>query len=265
MGRKTKQASEPWQRLLHSKDLSVDLCAIYSTEFLEQFAQRFDREPDQIELLRGVIETGKAFVKGKWLKLSGKDRLLKFSGVHFIGAGLGARRVAESLRQLSKSDLASRGLTSSLADYVARSDHLPAAQEAYRAAISQSGPKTQLEALHQLASALEAAVEQLIPLPGEHEEEEEVRARALEFVETINSKPKKLTPKNHALEEAARAFRPLWERYSEIPYIRGRYRHEIGGYDSKPAEALFEIVTRLDSTIASSLAGTAIENIRKQP
>lgn len=101
-------------------------------------------------------------------------------------------------------------------------------------------------------------------LSREYDEEKDARPRAFEFVTKANDAPKKRLPKNHAVEQAARAFQPVWEDLSTLPYRRGRYKHEIGDYDCKPGNALHAIIAKLDPTVAPSLAGTAIENIHTQ-
>jgi hypothetical protein len=251
--------------LLTSADLFGDLCDVFPAAFFDTFATHFDRKPHAIELFKGVIDTGRAYVRGKWLKQAEKSKLLQYSGVHLIGAGVSARRLSEALQQLSKSDHASQMMNENLAAVLAGDGTLQHAQTAHAAIIAKNGPQSHLDAIQQLASALETAVGKIIALPQDDDDEDETRQRAFAFVEETNRTKVKVLPKNFALEEAARTFQPLWEEFSTVAYIRGRYKHEIGGYDCAPGRALHQIIRELDSTVAESLVGTAIENIRTQP
>ena len=262
MSRTPKRQPEPWQRLLTSADLFGDLCDVFPAAFFDTFATRFDRKPHAIELFKGVIDTGRAYVRGKWLKQAEKSKLLQYSGVHLIGAGVSARRLSEALQQLSKSDHASQMMSENLAAVLAGDGTSQHAQTAHAAIIAKNGPQSHLNAIQQLASALETAVGQIVALPQDDDDEDETRQRAFAFVEETNRTKVKVLPKNFALEEAARTFQALWEEFSTVAYIRGRYKHEIGGYDCDPGRALHQIIKELDSTVAESLAGTAIENIR---
>jgi hypothetical protein len=262
MSRTPKRDPEAWQRLLKSTDTYRDLCEIYPAAFFEGFVTHFDRGPEAVKLFKGVIDTGHAYVRGKWLKKAEKSKFLQYSGVHMMGAGDAARQLAKSLQQLSKSDLANQMVSSRLAKVLAADASTGQAQKAYFSPASSSGPQSRLDVVHQLALALEEAIDQIITLPLEDDDAAETRQRALTYVEEANRTKVKTLSKNFALEEAARAFQPLWEEFSTVAYIRGRYKHEIGGYDCDPGRALHQIIKELDSTVAESLAGTAIENIR---
>lgn len=255
---------DPWEKLLTSDNIFGDLCDIYDADFFDEFASHFDRNPKVFDLFEGVHATGHAYVKGKWAKIAQNSDLLKFSGVHLIGAGLAARRLSYELTQVNKSAKVSKAVQSEVQKALAASDARPFGTKAYKAIQFHNGPKSRLTAIHELASALEEAIGQIIDLPTEYDEEKDARPRAFEYVTRANNAPKKLLPKNHAIEQAARAFQPLWEGLSTLPYRRGRYKHEIEGYDCKPADALFAIITKLDPTVAPSLPGTAIENLHTQ-
>ncbi|PXW71067.1 hypothetical protein C7964_102969 [Loktanella sp. PT4BL] len=254
----------PWKKLLTSGNIFGDLCDIYDADFFDEFASHFDRNPKVFDLFKGVHETGQAYVMGKWAQKATNSNLLKFSGVHLIGAGLSARRLSYELSQVNKSAKVSKAVQSEVQKALAASDTRPFGKRTYLSIQFHNGPKSQLTAIHELASALEEAIGTIIPLPYEDEEEKDVRRQAFEFVNQANNAPKKPLHRNHAMLEAARAFRPLWEECSTLPYRRGRYKHEIGGYDCKPADALFAIIAKLDPTVAQSLPGTAIENIHAQ-
>lgn len=250
--------------MLTSGDAFSDLCDLYPAEFFEGFAAHFDRNPKPFDLFTGVLNTGQAYVRGKWEKKVDNDKLLKYSGVHLIGAGMSARRLSYELSQVSKSKRASQAVHTNLQAVLNQSETRPYASKAYQSIAFRNGPQSRLDAIHELASALEEAIGQIIALPEEYDEERDARQRAFEFVTDANNAAKKELPKNHALEEAARSFQPLWEEFSTVAYRRGRYKHEIGDYDCKPGNALFAIITKLDPTVAASLAGTAIENIQAQ-
>ncbi|MBS1302147.1 hypothetical protein [Loktanella sp. SALINAS62] len=261
MSQRQTRDPEPWQRLLTSADTHHDLCNLFPAAFVDSFATRFDRAPHPIEIFRGVIETGHAYVRGKWLKQAEKSKLLQYSGVHMMGAGVAARQLAASLNQLTKSDLANQMVSSKLAEALDADPGLTHGRKAYVTPNAPSGPQSQLATLHQLAIALEDGISQIIALPSEDDDADAARERAFDFVDDVNGRKVKVLSKYFAIEEAARAFQPLWERHSTTPFIRGRY-HETGGYDCAPGRALHQIVRKLDSTVAESLAGTAIENIR---
>jgi hypothetical protein len=259
------KAPDPWQDLLTSTDIFSDICDIYAAEFLADFASHFDKEPQPFDLFRRVVSTAHAYVTGKWAKQAEKAKLLQYSGVHLIGAGLSARRLSYELSQVTKSKRVAQSIHANLQAILQQGGARPSAMPAYKSATFRSGPEMSLTVIQELASALEEAIGQIIALPLEYDEEPDAKQRALDFVVKANDAAEITLPKNHAVEEAARAFQPLWEEFSTLAYRRGRYRHEIGGYDCKPGNALFAIITKLDSTVAPSLIGTAIENLRKQP
>ena len=255
---------DPWQAILTSSNLFNDLCDLYNADFFEAFGSHFDHRPKIFDLFQGVHQTANAYVMGKWAKKAENSDLLKFSGVHLIGAGLSARRLSYELSQVNKSPKVSRAVLAELQTVLLASDARPHGERAHRSIKFQNGPETRLTAIHELAAALEEAIGNIINLPQEYDEEKDARPRAFEFVTVANDAPKKRLPKNHAVEQAARAFQPLWERLSTLPYRRGRYKHELGDYDCKPGIALHAIIAKLDPTVASSLTGTAIENIHAQ-
>lgn len=126
-----------------------------------------------------------------------------------------------------------------------------------------SGPQSRLDVIQQLASALEAAIGQIITLPLDDDDAAEARERAFTFVADANRTKVKTLSKYFAVEEAARVFQPLWEEFSSIAYLRGGYKFTSQGYECEPGTALHQIIRKLDSTVAESLVGTAIENIRR--
>lgn len=265
MSRPPLKPLEPWQNLLTSTDIFSDICDIYSAEFFADFTRHFDKDPQPFDLFKRVVSTAHAYVTGKWEKQAEKSKLLRYSGVHLIGAGLSARRLSYELSQVTKSKRAAQSLHANLRATLQQGETRPRAMTAYKSASFRSGPETSITVIQELASALEKAIGQIIALPLEYNEEPDAKQRALDFVVQANEAAQITLPKNHAVEEAARAFQPLWQEFSTLAYRRGRYRHEIGGYDCKPGNALFAIISKLDSTVAPSLIGTAIENLRTQP
>jgi hypothetical protein len=180
-----------------------------------------------------------------------------------ISAGVAARQVSHSLNQIAKSDLANAMI----------SNHLPAAigakrpfaEQVHQKVARQLGPEKRLQHIEELCAALSEAIGQIIPLPDDDEDAKNMTGWSFDFVDEVNAAHEKTLSKNHAIELAAICFRSTWEAHSTLKYHRGRYKFERGDYDSPPADALFAILTKLDSTIAPSLVGTALENIRKQP
>ena len=253
---------EPWEELLESTDVFSDLSDLYPEEFYRHFAGHFDRAPHPLDLVKDVLNTAYAYAYGKWRKQADNGFFLKFTARHLIGAGLSARRLAYELRQVQKSDLATDWVALNLPAQFADSER-PYGQCAYRAARLHNGPKARLRHIEELAAALETAIAEIVPLPADSEDEAQACADLSHWADEINQTHRRGLSKNFAMEEAARCFRPIWERHSTLPFQRGRYRHEIGGYDCKPGNALHAIIARIDRSIAPSLAGTAIENIRK--
>mgnify|MGYP003133637569 CR=1 FL=1 len=250
------KAVEPWERLMTSHDLFADLCDLYEPEFYIPFASRFDREPHPVALVQGVHETAKAYLEATWRKCAARSQLLKHSGVHLIAAGLAARRLTYALSQISKSDRAS---TIIFLRYERQTSERPLAQR-----LARFGPKARLQALSETSAALEAAIASFVTLPDDPADEKDRKPWALEFVEHFNAKRRKKLAKNHPMERAALAFQPMWEEFSSKRFARGPYKHDPPGYDSPAADALYEIIKRLDASIAPTLAGTAIENVRAQ-
>lgn len=264
MSRPPKKQLEPWQALLTSSDIFSDICDIYDAEFFEGLVSRFDGNPKPFDLFRGVTSTAHAYVTGKWAKSAENSKLLQYSGVHLIGAGMSARRLSAELSQVAKSERAVDAIHNSLSATLDDDVTRPHAAKAYRAIQFRAGPQSRLSVIQELASALEEAIEGIIDLPLEYDEEAAAKPTAFDFVSATNSNAQKTLPKNHHMEEAARAFEPLWKTFSSVAYRRGRYDHTIGGYNCEAGVALHQIIAKIDSNVALSLAGTAIENIRIQ-
>ncbi len=256
-----KKPIDVWEQLLLSPNLYDALWNIYSCDFLIPFAKRFNREPHPVELTKGVMKTARAYLEGKWLKEVERGKWLQYSGVHLVSAGLASRKLSYALAQLSKSSPAKHAILQKLNDNLKNGNRDHAAV-AYDAALKRGGPATQLLMLQELTAALEDAIGDLILLPEEYDEEKKTKPAALAFVETANDDISQTLTLNYPVEEAARAFKSVWEEYSTLPYRRGRYKHEIAGYDCKAGDALHAIIHCLDLSVASSLTGTAIENIR---
>ena len=263
MSHPPKTQLEPWQTLLTSSDIFSDICDIYDAEFFEGFGSKFDRNPKPFDLFTGVVNTARTYVAGKWAKSVEHSTLLQYSGVHLVGAGLSARRLSYELSQVAKSKSAAQIVHNRLQATLEK-DAYPYASKAYEAATFRTGPQSRVSVIQELAAALEDAIGGLIALPSDSDDEAAAKHTAIDFVSTTNSNTQKTLPKNHPVEEAARAFKPLWEGYSTVAYRRGRYDHTIGGYNCEAGVALHQIIAKIDSNVALSLAGTAIENIKTQ-
>ena len=174
------KAAEPWKRLLESHDLYADLYDLYEPELYISYARRFDRNPHPVALVQGVHETAQAYVEAKWRKRAVKSQLLKHSGVHLIGAGLAARRLAYALSQISKSD---RAATIISLRYERQANDRPRAQR-----LARFGPQARLQSLIETSEALEAAIASFITLPDDPSEEKDRKPWALKFVENFNAK-----------------------------------------------------------------------------
>lgn len=258
------RARQKWQELLTSQDMFSDLGDIYTFEFLEAFTCHFDSDPTPIDLFQGVERTGRAYIDAKWRKQVDKSMLLKYSGVHLLGAGLSARRLSEELGQVAKSTRANQNVQDNLRTIFNQSDIRPCGKRAFQSSSFRNGPQLRLAAIQELASALAEAIGAIVSLPEDYADEKAMKYEALDWVDEVNDAAQKTLSKNYAMEEAARAFKPTWEEFSSVAYRRGRYHHDIGGYDCKAGNALFAIITKLDTAVAPSLAGTAIENLRSQ-
>ena len=256
---------EVWQRLLISNNQPADFYEIYSTEFFMDFARHFNRSPYPFELIQGVHKTAQAYLKGKQEKIAEHSKMQKHTGRHLFNAGLSAKSLSYALRQISKSEIAASMVDDNLPEHL----HEIAGKGAlvHQSTKSRFGPSHPLKYIEELSEALSRAIGDIVELSGPKDDEGEFRYRAMAYPETFNeAQEAKSNPlaKYHALEAAAIAFRPTWEACSSLEYIRGGFRHELGRYDSKPAYALFQIVSKLDTQIPASRTGTAIENIRTQ-
>lgn len=250
---------EAWERLAASRDYTGDLMALFDHEFLVAFSRHFNREPHPYDLLVGAIETARTYVGAKWLKRADSGKLLKYSGVHLIEAGLAARHLSKELGQVKKSALAAAVIQRRLERHLEESD-------GSKSVLSSSlhhrvGPAARFDEISELAALLEEAIGTFVELPSEERGEVYSKTEALEFAASTNTAPRRRLRKNHAVEAAAKAFRPLWEAHSSERYARSSYRHDQGGYVCPPADALHMIISRLDSTVALSLVGTAISQI----
>jgi len=254
---------EVWEGLLREPNLYDKLWDIYSDEFLIPFAERFDRNPHPVELTKGVFQTARAYLYGKWMKEVERSTWLKNSGVHLVSAGFASRQLSYALRQLSKSRPAVELLQERMYGNIqgGTREH---ARASYRTANRRGGPAAQLLAIEELAASLEEAITSIVPTLGDYEDEDDARQIAIELPEYANERRLERNSQNYPLELAAETFQHLWEDYSTLPYLRGGYKHTLGDYDSKPAQALHAIIQRLDSTVAPSLTGTAIENVRSR-
>lgn len=255
---------EPWQLLQTSSDLFSDICDIYDADFLRGLSKQFDLAPEPFDLFAGVANTARAYAMGKWAKSVENSTLLQYSGVHLIGAGLSARRLSYELTQAAKSKRAAHMIHSRLQTTLGDDSTRPYAAKAYKSAVFRSGPQSRISVIQELASALEEAIGEVIALPLKYDEEAAAAPRAFEFVSATNDAFEKTLTKNYPMEQAARAFKPLWEEFSSVAFRRGRYDHTIGGYNCQAGVALHQIIAKLDTKVALSLAGTAIENIRQQ-
>jgi SAM-dependent methyltransferase len=265
MNRSPKKRLEPWQSLQTSNDCFSDICDIYDADFLTGFALRFDLNPEPLDLLAGVANTARAYITGKWAKSVENSKFLQYTGVHLIGAGLSARRLSNELDQVARSKRATQAIHEQLQSALTTDATRPYATRAYESATFRTGPQSRLSVIQELASALEEAIGEIIALPSKYDEETDAAQRAFDFVSTSNSAAEKLLSKNHAVEEAARAFKPQWEAFSSVAYRRGRFNDRLGVYNCQAGDALHLIIAKLDSKVALSLAGTAIKNIGNQP
>ncbi|PCJ91187.1 MAG: hypothetical protein COA50_16805 [Flavobacteriaceae bacterium] len=255
---------EPWKQLYISNDIHTDLAAIYTDAFLFDLAPFFDKSPLPFELIKGVHATARAYIKGKVEKAAHDSTLLKYTGVHLIEAGVAAKQLQYSLQQLRKSPVMEALLFENTETHL--NESTPRGLDAYKTSQHRTGPDDPLAFLRELSNALSEAANDIIPLPHKLETDAEIQSRAKWFVTQTNADRKETRRKlaaHHALEQAARTFRPTWEQHSTKLYTQGRYHHDRGGYDSKPVTAFHKIIEKIDSRVAESLAGTAIKNVTR--
>lgn len=249
-----------------SDDVARDLDSIYTPELCAKIGRLMEKTKSAEQIESGIHKTARAFLLGKHEKQIEESCILKHSGRHLISAGQSSHRLAYALRQISKSALAQDMLERALS--AALTQDKSYGLSAHIAANRQNGPAVSLDYLQEIAEALNAASNSILPLPERDDDAAQARATAVAFFESFKdgqAEPPKRLPANQALERAALTFRETWEEFSNVPYIRGRYKHERAGYDSLPAHALHLITHQLDSKLTESLCGTAIENIRKRP
>jgi hypothetical protein len=215
--------------------------------------------------VQGVNSTVVAYLKGQLKKTAQRSELLQHTGTHLIKAGVAAKQLQYSLKQINKSAIAEFVLYDQTANFLETGNKR--GKDTYKNAEFRNGPHDPFAYLRELSNALSLAANELIALPDKNEVENETARRAAEFVRETNAarkKGKKRLPKHHALEQAAIAFHPTWEIHSSKLYSKGGYRHDNGGYSSEATRAFHKIIAKIDSRVPESLAGTAIENIRKQ-
>jgi hypothetical protein len=257
------QPKEIWENLSKSNDIHSDLAEIYPFDFFLELATCFDKSPKPFELVQGVNSTVIAYLKGQSKKTAQKSELLQHTGTHLIKAGVAARQLQYSLKQISKSAITEFVLYRNTAKFLKTENKR--GKNAYERAEFRNGPHDPFAYLRELSNALSLTVNEIIELPDKNETEYNTAWRAAEFVRETNAarkKGKEKLPAHYALEMAAIAFRPTWERYSTKLYSKGRYHHDRGGYASEPTRAFHKIIAKIDSCVPESLAGTAIENIR---
>ena len=214
-------------------------------------------------MVETTLDTARAYIIGWQEKKANKSDFGHFSGRHILKAGVAARDLEYSLRQISKSDLAAFILhwnmnnvidgtsikTDYLLDYIQR----------------QFGPANPLEIYRIFADAISQAVDGLIALPDEDETEKLYIARGDQFSKEVQSdKSGKISklPAHHALQQAAIAFKPLWEQRSPRLYYKGRYDEAKDGFFSPPASALQFLILRISPEVKLTQVGTAIGEIR---
>ena len=255
-----------WGKLGESSDLTRELITIYDKDFFVEFTEYFGAKPDPLDLVEGTLDTARAYITGWHKKQANRSDFGIFTGRHIVKAGIAARDLEYSLRQLSKSDLAAFILnwnfenatkgksqkTDQLLDYIER----------------QFGPKDPLEIYRIMADALAQAAGGIISLPDEDEPPSECIARADAFSAEIQTgKWRKISklPAHYALQQAAIAFKPLWEQHSPRLYYKGRYDETKDGFYSPPASALHFVIRKIAPEVKLTLVGTAIGKAANKP
>jgi len=238
---------------------------IYTKDFFSEFAKYFDAQPHPIDLIKGTLETARAYIHGSQEKRENKSEFGTFTGRHILKAGVAARDLEYSLLQLSKNDLAAHVLNWNTQKRIGGRSEKADKILAY---IQQEfGPANPLDIYQVLAASLTEAADFVIRLPDDNETEKDYIARADAFSERVKSdkwaKMRKL-PSHHALAKAAEAFKPLWEQHSKLLYYRGRHDETKGGFYSPPASALQFLIRKIAPEVKLTLVGTAIGTTRPQ-
>lgn len=95
------------ENLSRSSDLTRDLIMVYNKEFSEKFVKYFESEPHPLDLMEVTLDVARAYIRGWQEKLANKSDFGTHTGRHILKAGIAARDLEYSLRQLSQSELAS--------------------------------------------------------------------------------------------------------------------------------------------------------------
>ena len=257
---------ELWETLYKSNNIHADIAKIYPSEFYFDLTTHFDKSPKPFELIKCVNATVIAYLKGKQEKAANQSHLLQHSGAHYVKAGIAAKQLEYSLRQISKSALAETVLHELTAKFF--DTDAQRGLNVYNNTAFNTGPHNPLAFIAELSKALSLAANDILELPHKDENEKETSVRAANFVKKENEMRKdgnKTLAAHHALEKAASAFRETWEQHSTKLFSKGRYHHDKGGYASDATRAFHKIIAQIDLQIPESLAGTAIENIRTLP
>jgi len=252
-------------KLLNSDDIHADFAEIFPSEFYSDLSKLFCRKPDPYKLFTSTQNTVQAYLRGWREKNVNKSTFLQHTGKHFLLTGMAADQLAYSLRQLAKSEFTEEWLLRGIKKHIDPSQKRGHAALAYTA--DHCGPNHPFQFLREIAEAIAKAVDDQISLPDKKEVEAEYLGRAEEFneyVRNLRAEKRRTLPAHHALEQAAIAFRPIWEKNSNLLYYKGRYDESLDGYVSKPAEALHFVIRKIDPEIKVTLVGTAIGKTRSQ-
>jgi len=254
-----------WGKLSESSDLTRDLLTIYDKTFFVEFVNYFDAELDPLDLVETTLDTARAYIIGLNSKQANKSNFRTYTGRHILKAGVAARDLELSLRQITKSDLAEYVLNWNM-ENIAKGKS-PKTDQLLDHIQRQFGPSNPLEIHRIIAESFASAVDGLISLPDKDETEREYIARGDAFSQQVQSdKWRKVSkvPAHHALQRAAITFKPLWEQHSSRLYHKGRYDETKGGFYSPPARALHFVIRKIAPEVKLTLVGTAIGKTHNQ-
>ena len=146
-----------------STDLTRDFLKIYNKGFFVEFIKYFDADPHPLDLVEVTLDTARAYIIGWNSKNANKSEFGIYTGRHILKAGVAARDLEYSLRQISKSDLAEYVLNWNMENIA--NGKSPKTDQLFDHIQRQFGPSNPLEIYRIIADSLERAVDGLISLP----------------------------------------------------------------------------------------------------
>ncbi len=248
--------SPPWKALFDSDDFPREFQKTFDAAFFDQLAAHAGEGADRADLLAGVESAVRAYLHAQLemrLKKPGKRETQRLERVADAAHGL-----AVALDRIEGVGNAELKLAVMLRDATQNAPGRGAAL--LDLARLRQGPGDPTRALRDIAGHLAGAAARAVDKkPGEPSDDGRERGAAIydrELSEWRAGAFKR--PNSFPLYRLVEAFRPVWQRNSDHPYILGMYYSEIGRTVSHAVDALHLIATRLDPTVPRSRVTTAL-------